>query len=190
MLHVSRSAGQHSVQCGGASCSVEHPAIGGNAVCAALAASTHLLQAVAAARGSAAGEGPVVTLSEVRGVLMGKDVMAEASADVLLAHLRRYAHPLQLMQGAQTSFVLQELIMLQAPLHCAEDAPLWCANCLHTQAYMTPDKQTKWCSRCRCVRYCSSACQAEHWRGGHRRLCTALAALRSGGGSAAGDEEL
>jgi MYND finger len=174
------------VECGGASCTVEHPAIGGSAVCAASAAITNLLQAVAAARGSVAGAGPVITVSEVRGVLVSNAGIAEASADVLLAHLRRYAPPLQLMRGAQTSFVLEELVMLQAPLHCATEAPLYCAACLQSQAHMPPNKHTKWCSRCHCVRYCSRECQTTDWRRGHQKLCGALAALRSGSAGGSG----
>ena len=32
------------------------------------------------------------------------------------------------------------------------------------------------CGRCRSVRYCSAACQAAHWRAGHKDVCTCVAA--------------
>jgi MYND finger len=166
---------------GGAGCSVEHPVISGSPLCSALTAALNLLHAVAAARGSAVGEGPVVTLPELRGVLVSDAGIAEANADALLAHLRRYAHLLQLMRGAQTMIVLEVLVMLQAPLRCVTEAPLWCAKCWRSEVY----GQTRWCSRCQCVRYCSKKCQTDDWRGGHNRLCRALAALRSGSNATA-----
>jgi hypothetical protein len=30
------------------------------------------------------------------------------------------------------------------------------------------------CSRCKGVRYCSSMCQASHWRSGHKAVCSAM----------------
>jgi NAD(P)-dependent dehydrogenase (short-subunit alcohol dehydrogenase family) len=76
-------------------------------------------------------------------VLVSNAGIAEASADVLLAQLRRYAHPLQLMRGVQASNVLGVLIMLQAPLRCVSEPPLSCAKCLRPQAYMPPHEHTK-----------------------------------------------
>jgi MYND finger len=118
--------------------------------------------------------------------------MAGAAADALLAHLRRYVPVLQLLLGAGPYYmVLLELaVMLQAPLRCASEALLCCAECGVAQALLPPGQHTKSCSSCECVRYCSTQCQARDWRGGHKRLCAALAALRSGGdggGRGAGD---
>jgi hypothetical protein len=168
---------------GGAGCSVEHPVISGNALCTALIAALNLRHAVAAARSSAVGEGPAATLAELHSVLVSDAGIPEASADVLLAHLRRYAHPLQLMQGAQTLTILEVLVMLQAPLRCLTEAPLWCAGCCKLEVY----GRTKWCSRWQCVRYCSRECQTDDWRGRHKRSCRGLAALRCGSAGSSSD---
>jgi hypothetical protein len=62
-------------------------------------------------------------------VLVSNAGMAETAADVLLAHLRGYIDPLQLMQGAHSFGALELVVMLQAPLHCVVESPLWCAKC-------------------------------------------------------------
>jgi TPR repeat protein len=58
---------------------------------------------------------------------------------------------------------------------CAFESPkcfdlvlLWC-TCCHTQA--SEDVALKRCSRCKAAGYCSKACQAEHWKLGHKIDC-------------------
>jgi hypothetical protein len=45
----------------------------------------------------------------------------------------------------------------------------------------------KKCSRCGRPRYCSKACQAAHWKAGHKRECKLAAAATAGGASGAAD---
>jgi MYND finger len=178
-IRISECAAAQCTDCGGAKCTSEHPLLGGSALLRAREASAALLQAVAAARGVAVGEGPVITLTELRGVLVQTASLAEPTADVLLSHLRRYAPVLQLHLGPQDAYLLEVAVMLQAPLRCAEVPLLWCAKCGCVQATMPTGEFLRSCRRCACVRYCNKACQTEHWRGGHKRLCAALAELRT-----------
>lgn len=44
-----------------------------------------------------------------------------------------------------------------------------CATC---RKAAPPGETLSLCSRCRAVRYCSKACQQQHWRAGHKQACT------------------
>jgi MYND finger len=194
-IRIVECAAAQCAECGGANCSAEHPPIGGGGLFAAWQVTgNNLFGAVAVAR-KAVGrdrEGTPITLAEVRSVLVANAGMAEAAADTLLAHLRRYATPLAFVDGAQSSDMLAMMVMLDAPIDTMP-APLWCVRCPNIDAFMPAGKHTKWCSRCVCVRYCSRECQVADWRDGHKKICPALAALRSGsvggGSSATGNEE-
>jgi MYND finger len=113
---------------------------------------------------------------------------AGLAADALLARLRRYMPLAQLLLGAQSHAlpIFELAIMLRAPLRYDRDAPRWCAQCSKTRALMEARERTKWCSRCSCVTYCGRECQRAHWRGGHKRLCAALAAYKGGGAGGGG----
>jgi hypothetical protein len=115
-IRISECAAAQCIECGGAKCTSEHPLLDGSALATAREASVALLRAVAAARGVAVGEGPVITLAELRGVLVRNASLAEPTADVLLSHLRRYAPVLQLHLGPQDRYLLEIAVMLQAPL--------------------------------------------------------------------------
>ncbi|KAG2493688.1 hypothetical protein HYH03_008202 [Edaphochlamys debaryana] len=41
----------------------------------------------------------------------------------------------------------------------------------------------KQCARCKCVRYCGAACQAAHWKAGHKEECQAAAAAAAAPGA-------
>jgi MYND finger len=187
-IGIAECVAAQCTECGGANCSAEHPLIG-SGLFAAWQTTTALFCAVAAARNSGYREGPPITLAEIRGVLVADAGMAETAADVLLAHLRRYAPLLSLADGAQSSNMLDMMVML-VPMH-GMLAPLWCARCPNIDVFMPAGKHTKWCSKCVCVRYCSRECQIADWRDGHKTICPALAAVRSGdaGGDAVTADE-
>ncbi|KAG2494888.1 hypothetical protein HYH03_007126 [Edaphochlamys debaryana] len=53
-----------------------------------------------------------------------------------------------------------------------------CANpaCAQFEGRAEAEAARKMCGGCRCVRYCSPACQGEHWQGAHKGECKTLAA--------------
>jgi MYND finger len=186
---IAECAAAQCNECGGAACASEHPVVGGSSLLAAWAGAIALARAVAAARGLKLGEGAVATPADVCAVLLGDAGMAEAAADVLLAHVRRYLPVLLLQRGVLMRSLLELAVMVQAPLPCFHEPMQWCAACATPQAYMVVTTSAKWCSGCNCLRYCSKRCQAADWRAGHKRLCAALAALKGsceGGGVSGG----
>jgi hypothetical protein len=117
-IRSSECAAAQCTECGGAKCTSEHPLLGGTALVRARQASAALLRAVAAARGVAVGEGPMITLAELRSVLVRNASLAEPTADVLLSHLRRYAPVLQLKVGLQDRYLLEICRRRCAALRC------------------------------------------------------------------------
>ncbi|KAG5175979.1 hypothetical protein JKP88DRAFT_351257 [Tribonema minus] len=109
--------------------------------------------------------------------------IAAARCPRLVPHLRRYVPFFAATVGAQSD----EALDMAAALGVLPggDAPLYCANCLAVSAEAAALKS---CGRCRCVRYCSAACQRAHYARHHKRVCKRLAALASehGGGGGAG----
>jgi len=49
-------------------------------------------------------------------------------------------------------------------------------------------ENTKQCAKCKCVAYCSRACQVAHWKAGHKQACPTLGAARAAAASKAADE--
>ena len=56
-----------------------------------------------------------------------------------------------------------------------------CAVCNKTE-------NTKQCAKCKCVAYCSRACQVTHWRAGHKQDCPSLGAAHMAAASKAAHE--
>ena len=49
-----------------------------------------------------------------------------------------------------------------------------CANCGQPSIENGGSAQLKTCAKCKVVFYCSSSCQRENWREGHKKDCCAL----------------
>lgn len=62
-----------------------------------------------------------------------------------------------------------------------------CAGC-HRQADAPAGVTLKPCTGCWSMRYCSTACQAQHWEACHRRQCRRLAAARGARAAAGGGD--
>ena len=56
---------------------------------------------------------------------------------------------------------------------CAPSNTNECANCAAPEEHA--EVTLRHCSRCKLVQYCSTECQAQHWKsGGHRKNCVAV----------------
>jgi MYND finger len=175
---------------GGANCTATHPIVGGDAL---TGIQTAMWAATAAVRNALGGGPCAITPADASNALVSRAGMTQAAADALLAHMRRYLHVFQWKVGAHQLFILQLAVMLQAPLPSFHDSLLWCAACGTYQPFMPAGRRPKWCSGCRCLRFCSQECQAAEWRKRHRWLCKPLAELKSasagGVGVGAGTEQ-
>jgi hypothetical protein len=66
-----------------------------------------------------------------------------------------------------------------------QQQPSHACACCHKAA--VAGKKLQKCAGCKAVRYCSSECQAQHWKtGGHRQQCKRLAAIAAGSGGGGG----
>ncbi|KAG2488043.1 hypothetical protein HYH03_013348 [Edaphochlamys debaryana] len=97
------------------------------------------------------------------------------------------AHELAQEEEAQAASSSDVAALVAAPLPPPLAVPLAeaafpglraCANpaCMSYGGRSEADLPLKHCSRCKRVRYCGSACQAAHWKAGHKHDCQAAGA--------------
>ena len=63
---------------------------------------------------------------------------------------------------------MQKDLRMMNQMTDAHDAKFACAMC--GKEWHAPQALHKWCSRCKAVKYCTRACQREHWAD-HERKC-------------------
>ena len=73
---------------------------------------------------------------------------------------------------------LEQILEIGAPLSAvaggvAAEKPMPCANCGKPEA-------ANRCGRCQSIVYCSRACQASHWKSGHKKMCREQPKLLTG----------